>query len=75
VNRIAYFITEAWRGMWHHRSLTFTSIASLAGALLTIGIFLLFTANAQRALSTLGDRREVVVYLRDSARSPRWSPA
>jgi cell division transport system permease protein len=67
VNRIAYFITEAWRGMWHHRSLTFTSIASLAGALLTIGIFLLFTANAQRALSTLGDRREVVVYLRDSA--------
>ena len=67
MNRIAYFITEAWRGMWHHRSLTFTSIASLAGALLTIGIFLLFTANAQRALSTLGDRREVVVYLRDSA--------
>ena len=67
MNRIAYFITEAWRGMWHHRSLTFTSVASLAGALLTIGIFLLFTANAQRALSTLGDRREVVVYLRDSA--------
>ena len=67
MNRLGYFITEAWRGMWHHRSLTFTSIASVAGALLTIGIFLLFTANAQRALSTLGDRREVVVYLRDSA--------
>jgi cell division transport system permease protein len=67
MNRLAYFITEAWRGMWHHRSLTLTAIASLAGALLTIGVFLLFTANAQLALSTLGDRREVIVYLRDAA--------
>ncbi len=67
MNRLAYFVTEAWRGMWHHRSLTLTAIASLAGALLTIGIFLLFTANAQQALSTLGDRREVIVYLRDAA--------
>ena len=53
--------------MWHHRSLTLTAIASVAGALLTIGVFLLFTANAQQALSSLGDRREVVVYLKDSA--------
>lgn len=67
MNRLAYFLTEAWRGMWHHRSLTLTAIASLAGALLTIGIFLLFTANAQQALSTLGDRREVMVYLREAA--------
>ena len=67
MNRLAYFVREAWRGMWHHRSLTLTAIASLAGALLTIGIFLLFTANAKQALSTLGDRREVIVYLRDSA--------
>ena len=67
MNRLAYFVREAWRGMWHHRSLTLTAIASLAGALLTIGIFLLFTANAQQALTTLGDRREVIVYLRDSA--------
>ncbi|MEO6462065.1 MAG: ABC transporter permease [Candidatus Eisenbacteria bacterium] len=67
MNRLAYFVTEAWRGMWHHRSLTLTAIASLAGALLTIGIFLLFTANAQQALSTLGDRREVIVYLRETA--------
>ena len=37
VNRLAYFIVEAWRGMWHHRSLTLTAIASVAGALLTIG--------------------------------------
>ena len=67
MNRLAYFVTEAWRGMWHHRSLTLTAIASLAGALLTIGIFLLFTANAQQALTTLGDRREVMVYLREAA--------
>ena len=31
MTRLAYFVTEAWRGMWHHRSLTLTAIASLAG--------------------------------------------
>ncbi len=67
MSRLRYFIGEAWRGMWHHRSLTLTAIASVAGALLTIGVFLLFTANAQQALTSLGDRREVVVYLRDAA--------
>ncbi len=67
MNRLAFFLGEAWRGMWHHRSLTLTAIASVAGALLTIGVFLLFTANAQQALTSLGDRRELIVYLKDSA--------
>ena len=67
MSRLAYFVAEAWRGMWHHRSLTLTAIASVAGALLTIGVFLLFTANAQQAMTSLGDRREVIVYLKDSA--------
>ena len=65
MSRLAYFVREAWRGMWHHRSLTLTAIASVAGALLTVGVFLLFTANAREALSSLGDRREVVIYLKD----------
>jgi cell division transport system permease protein len=67
MSRFAYFLREAWRGMGHHRSLTWTAIASVAGALLTVGVFLLFTANAQQAMSTLGDRRELIVYLKDSA--------
>jgi len=67
MSRLSYFLVEAWRGMWHHRSLTLTAIASVAGALLTIGVFLPFTANAQQALTSLGDRRELIVYLKDSA--------
>ena len=67
MSRLAYFLSEAWRGMGHHRSLTWTAIASVAGALLTVGVFLLFTANAQQAMSTLGDRRELIVYLKDTA--------
>lgn len=67
MTRLAWFLTEAWRGLWHHRSMTFTALASLTGALLVLALFLLLTANAKVALSTLGDRREVVVYLRDNA--------
>ena len=67
MSRFGWFIAEAWRSLWHHRSMTLTALASLTGALLVFGLFLLLTANARVAISSLGDRREVVVYLRDSA--------
>jgi cell division transport system permease protein len=67
VNRILWFIVEAWRGLWFHRSTTWTALLSVFGSFLVLGVFLLFTANVQHALAALGDRREVVVYLRDSA--------
>ena len=67
MNRIAWFVNEAWRGLWFHRSTTWTALLSVFGSFLVLGVFLLFTANVQHALNSLGDRREVVVYLRDSA--------
>ncbi|MGH7724867.1 MAG: cell division protein FtsX [Candidatus Eiseniibacteriota bacterium] len=67
MSRFVWFLAEAWRSLWHHRSMTLTALASLTGALLVFGVFLLLTANARVTLSSLGDRREVVVYLRDSA--------
>ena len=67
MNRITWFIHEAWRGLWFHRSTTWTALLSVFGSFLVLGVFLLFTANVQHALNSLGDRREVVVYLRDSA--------
>jgi cell division transport system permease protein len=66
LNRIGWFIREAWRGLWFHRSTTWTALLSVFGSFLVLGVFLLFTANVQHALNALGDRREVVVYLRDS---------
>ena len=67
MNRIGWFLREAWRGLWFHRSTTWTALLSVFSSFLILGVFLLFTANVQHALGALGDRREVVVYLRDSA--------
>jgi cell division transport system permease protein len=67
VSRTTWFLSEGWRGLWHHRPLTLTALASVTGALFAFALFLLVTANARVALSTLGDRREVVAFLRDSA--------
>ena len=67
MNRIGWFLREAWRGLWFHRSITWTALLSGFGSFVVLGMFLLFTANVQHALDSLGDRREVVVYLRDSA--------
>ena len=67
MTRLAWFVREAWRGLWFHRAATWTALVSAIGAFLVLGVFLLFTANVQRALTGLGDRREVVIYLRDYA--------
>jgi cell division transport system permease protein len=67
VNRIGWFLREAWRGLWFHRSTTWTAMLSVFGSFLVLGMFLLFTSNVQHALTGLGDRREVVAYLRDNA--------
>jgi cell division transport system permease protein len=60
-----YHWREAWRSFRHHRGLAYTAILSLTAALTLSGLFLLFAHNAQVALQFLGDRREMVAYLRD----------
>lgn len=60
-----YFFREAWRSFRQHSGLAYTAIFSLAATLTLCGLFLLLAHNAQVALRLIGDRREMVVYLRD----------
>jgi cell division transport system permease protein len=60
-----FFLREAWRSFKQHRGLATTGILSLTAALTLSGLFLLLAHNAQIALKLIGDRREMVVYLRD----------
>ena len=60
-----YYLREAWRSYRQHRGLTFSAVLSLIGALTVVGVFLMLTWNADNALRLIGDRREMVVYLRD----------
>jgi cell division transport system permease protein len=61
-----FFLKEAVRSFRHHRGLATTAIISLTSALVLSGMFLLVAHNAGLALHTVGDRREMVVYLNDS---------
>jgi cell division transport system permease protein len=60
-----FFLREAWRSMKQHRGLAYTAVIALASALTFPGVFLLLVHNAERAMRLVGDRRELVVYLRD----------
>jgi cell division transport system permease protein len=60
-----FYIREAWRSFRQHRGLVYTAILSLTAALVVCGLFLMLTHNANVALQMIGDRREMVVYLRD----------
>jgi cell division transport system permease protein len=60
-----FFFREAWRSIRQHRGLAYTAIISLAAVLTFPGVFLLLAHNAEVAMRLVGDRREMVVYLRD----------
>ena len=60
-----YHWREAWRVFRSHRGLALTSIVSIAAALTLCGIFVLLDHNARQALQAMGDRREMIVYLKD----------
>ncbi len=60
-----FFMREAWRSLTAHRGLALTAIYSLTAALTLCGVFLLLSFNAERTLRAVGDRREMVLYLRD----------
>jgi cell division transport system permease protein len=60
-----FYFREAWRSFTAHRGLALTTIFSLAAALTLCALFLLVSWNANEALRAMGDRREMVVYLRD----------
>jgi cell division transport system permease protein len=57
---------EAWRLFRAHRGLALTSIASLTAALTLCGVFLLLDHNVRQFMHQMGDRRELIVYLKDT---------
>jgi cell division transport system permease protein len=60
-----YFWREAWRSFRAHRGLAMSSVLSLTAALTLCGLFVLLDHNARQALRVMGDRREMIVYLKD----------
>lgn len=60
-----FYFREAWRSFLHHRGLSTTAILALTAALTVAGVFVLLAHNARLALQMVGDRREMVVYLKD----------
>lgn len=62
-----FFLREAWRSFTAHRGLALTAMFSMTAALTLCGLFLLVSWNANQALRAMGDRREMIVYLKDDA--------
>jgi cell division transport system permease protein len=66
-----FFVREAWRSFRQHRGLGMTAILSLTAALTLSGLFVLVSHNADNALRWIGDRREMVIYLKDDTSDAR----
>ncbi|MGH7741468.1 MAG: cell division protein FtsX [Candidatus Eiseniibacteriota bacterium] len=60
-----FYVREALRTFRQHGGLAINAVLALTAALTLAGLFLLLAHNAQAALQLIGDRREMVVYLKD----------
>ena len=61
----AFYLREALRSFRQHGGLATTAVLSLAAALTLVGLFLIVEYNAEVALQYIGDRREMMIYLKD----------
>ena len=66
-----FSLREALRSFRHHRGLATTAVVALTAVLMLAGLFLLLEHNAEEALRFIGDRREMVVYLKDEVTEPQ----
>ncbi len=69
-----FFWKEAWRSLNAHRGLAWTAVFSLTAALTLVGLLLTLSWNARQALHAIGDRREMIVYLRDDVSEAQMQP-
>lgn len=60
-----FYLREAFRTFRQQGGLALNAVLAITAALTLAGLFLLLTHNAQAALNLIGDRREMVVYLKD----------
>ena len=61
----SFYFVEAWRSFRHHSGLATTAMLALTAALTVAAVFVLLAYNARVTLHMVGDRREMVVYLKD----------
>ncbi len=60
-----YFIAEAFRGLRANSIVNLLAVGTISMAMLIVGFFLLVFINIQSTVSSLGDRLEMSVYLKD----------
>jgi cell division transport system permease protein len=65
-----YFIAEAFRGLRANSIVNLLAVGTISMAMLIVGSFLLVFVNMQPAVSSLADRLEISVYLKDGLTEP-----
>jgi cell division transport system permease protein len=66
---IEYALRQGWSGLWRNRGASVLGTATIALALIVLGLVLLVTWNVERLLARWADAAEFSVYLRDDATS------
>ncbi len=60
--RASYFLSQSFKGMWRHATMTLASITVLLLSLTVIGCFLMLVVNINVNLESIGELNEIVAF-------------
>ncbi|MBQ7990616.1 MAG: permease-like cell division protein FtsX [Oscillospiraceae bacterium] len=66
LSSVGYLFRQGVRNIWHNRIMSVASFCILTVSLLLIGFTVLFSANVNMILSSVEDKNEVIIYIKDN---------
>lgn len=65
LSSVGYLFKQGVRNIWHNRIMSVASFCILTVSLLLIGFTVLFSANINMIISSVEDKNEVIIYIKD----------
>ena len=65
LSSVGYLFRQGVRNIWHNRIMSVASFCILTVSLLLIGFTVLFSTNINMIISSVEDKNEVIIYIKD----------
>ena len=65
LSSIGYLIKQGAGNIWHNRIMSIASFCRMTVSLLLIGFTVIFSANVNMVISSVEDKNEVIIYIKD----------
>lgn len=65
LSSVGYLVRQGAKNIWHNRIMSVASFCIMTVSLLLIGFTVIFSANINKIISSVEDKNEVIIYIKD----------